>query len=113
MTETPALIEVLNIEKIEKGTLLAQCDVRIVPWKMTLIGVKIFEKGANRWVNLPSSKEVLADNTVKYTELVAFDSDFIKRKFRDQVMAAIDKHIAENPEMKSEPVITDGGDLPF
>ena len=41
------MIEVQNINAVNKGSLLATCDVHIVPWKLTFHEVKIFEKGAS------------------------------------------------------------------
>ena len=58
------MIEVENINAINKGTLLATCDVHIIPWKIRLHEVKIFEKGTNRWIGLPA-REYMNDNNEK------------------------------------------------
>jgi hypothetical protein len=106
------MIEVKNINPINKGSLLASCDVRIAPWKITLLEVKIFEKGANRWISLPS-KEVVNAQGKRYVELISFDNEAMKNRFRDQVMKSIDDYLLQNPEMKVEDVITESEDLPF
>lgn len=107
------MLEVLNIHAINKGTLLATCDVHIIPWKMTLMDVKIFEKGANRWINLPSKEFVNDLGEKKYQELIIFDSEAIKNRFRNQVMSAIDKYLTSNPDMRPEDVVKETDELPF
>ncbi|SRR6478609_7649382 len=107
------MIEVQNINAVNKGTLLATCDVHIIPWKMTLHEVKIFEKGTNRWISLPSREFINDLGEKKYTELVTFDNDGVKNRFRGQIMGAIDKYLASNPDMTPEPVVTEQDDFPF
>lgn len=108
------MLEILNINPINKGSLLATCSVHIKPWKLMLHDVKIFEKGANRWVAMPS-KEFKNENTgeIKYTELMVWDTDSVKNSFRNQVMAAVDKFMASNPELKLEDAIKATDELPF
>ena len=107
------MLEVININPIQKGSLLATCDVHIIPWKLTLCDIKIFEKGANRWIGLPS-KEIISDGGEKrYIELVHFDNDGVKNRFRSQIMGAIDKFLSDNPEMKVSDIITESDDVPF
>lgn len=107
------MIEVQNINAVNKGSLLATCDVHIVPWKLTLHDIKIFEKGANRWIGMPAKEFTTDMGEKKYTDLVTFDNDGVKNRFRNQIMGAIDKYLASNPDMVPEPVITDNEDLPF
>lgn len=106
------MIEVYNINAVEKGSLLATCDVHIKPWKMHLHEVKIFQKGANRWLGMPAREQTSDLGEKKYVELISFDSDAVKTRFRNQVMAAIDEYLQQNPEMKPEDAIRDG-DMPF
>ena len=107
------MIEVLNINPIQKGTLLATCDVHIKPWKLTLCEVKIFEKGTMRWIGLPAKEFVTDANEKKYIELVTFDNDAIKNRFKSQIMGAIDKFLEANPEMEQEDLITESVEIPF
>lgn len=107
------MLEVQNINPIGKGTLLAICDVHILPWKLTLHEVKIFEKGANRWVGMPSKEFTTDAGEKKYVDLITFDNDGVKNRFRSQIMGAIDKYLASNPDMKPEPVIKEDDELPF
>jgi hypothetical protein len=108
------MIEVKNIFPIRKGALLASCDVHILPWKLTLHEVKIFEKGANRWIGLPSRESHNdGEGAKKYIELISFDSEAVKNAFRNQIMGAIDKFLADNPNMELEDVVKMDDGLPF
>lgn len=107
------MIEIQNINAVHKGTLLAKCDVHIVPWKLTLHDVTIFEKGANRWVGMPSREYTTPEGEKKYIEMITFDSDGVKKRFRDQIMGAVDQYLQSNPDMKPEDVITSQDDIPF
>ena len=107
------MIEIENISAIQKGSLLATCDVHILPWKLTLHEVKIFEKGANRWIGLPSREYTNDMGEKKYIELVTFDNDGVKNRFRNQIMGAIDKYLAGNPDLKPEDLIKENEELPF
>ena len=107
------MLEVLNINAINKGSLLATCDVHILPWKMTLHEVKIFEKGANRWLGMPSKEYVNDMGEKKYTDLISFDNDGIKNRFRSQIMGAVDKYLLSNPDLTPEDVVKMDDDLPF
>ncbi len=107
------MLEVKNIQAINKGMLLAICDVRIVPWQFTLKEVKIFEKGASRWIGMPARDFTNDLGEKKYTELMEFDNDGVKNRFRSQIMGAIDKFLSENPDMKPEDVIKEDDGVPF
>lgn len=107
------MIVVENINPIQKGSLLAICDVHIVPWKLRLHEVKVFEKGANRWLGLPSREFVNDAGEKKYIELISFDNEAVKNRFRSQIMGAIDKFLSANPDMTPEDAIKDTDQLPF
>ncbi len=107
------MLEILNIRGINKGTLLATCDVHIIPWQMTLHEVKIFEKGTNRWIGMPAKEFTTDTGEKKYTELVTFDSDAVKIRFRAQVMGAVDKFLATNPDMTPEDLVKPDQEMPF
>lgn len=105
------MIEVRNINPVNKNSLLATCDVYIKPWKYTFIGCKIFQKGAQIWVNMPSvEKDVNGEK--KYIETGKWDSEAIHKRFKEQVMQAWDAYVAENPDLKQPDAIVDG-EVPF
>lgn len=107
------MLEVQNINAVEKGSLLATCDVHIIPWKMTLHEVKIFQKGSNRWLGMPAKEYTNDLGEKKYTELMTFDNENVKNRFRNQIMGAVDKYLSQNPDMKPEDVIKEEDELPF
>lgn len=107
------MIQVTNINPIQKGSLLAICDVYIEPWDMELCEVKIFEKGVNRWLGMPAREFVTDNGEKKYFELVKFRSEAKRNRFRSQIMGAVDKYLAENPEMTPEDVIKEDEECPF
>lgn len=106
------LIEISNINPILKNNLLATCTVHIKPWKIFFHEVTIFEKGQNRWVALPS-RAYESNGERKYVELVSFDNEGAKKRFRDQVCEAVDKFLAANPECKPEDLIKEDEPFPF
>jgi DNA-binding cell septation regulator SpoVG len=107
------MIEIKNIRAINKGSLLASCEVHIAPWQLTLHDVKIFEKGTNRWIGMPAKETTNEAGEKKYYELVTFDSEAVKIRFRTQIMGAVDKFLASNPDMKPEDLIKEDEPLPF
>ncbi len=106
------MIEIENINPINKNSLLASCDIHIKPWKIRFHEVKIFQKGANRWIALPAREWTNPEGEKKYIELISFDNEAIKNKFREQILEAIDKFLDKNPDMEVDDVIKDEA-LPF
>lgn len=107
------MINIQNINPVNKGSLLATCDVHIAPWHMTLHEVKIFEKGPNRWIGMPSKDFTNEHGEKKYTDLITFDNDGVKTRFRSEIMGAVDKYLESNPDLKPENVIKANDDFPF
>ena len=107
------MLEVQNINAVNKGSLLATCDVHIKPWQMTLHDVKIFQKGNNRWIGMPSKDFTDNSGEKKYTDLVTFDNDGVKTRFRSQIMGAVDKFLSSNPDMTPEEVVKEDMSFPF
>lgn len=106
------MLEVCNINPVMKKSLLATCSVYIKPWHIYLHEVKIFEKGAQRWIGMPS-RTYEENGETKYIELLTFDSEAVKNSFRRQIMTAIDKYLNDNPDCKPEDVIKEDDTLPF
>lgn len=107
------MIEVENIEKIDKGALLAMCDVHIKPWKLTLCEVKIFQKGQNMFLGMPSRSFTNDAGDTKYVELIKFDSDSVKKRFQSQILKAVEEYLEKNPNMEPEPIIVEDEAAPF
>jgi len=108
------MIEIKNVVGVKKGAWLASCDVHVKPWKYTFKKVKVFQKGENRWVGLPTSQYTNSTTgEVKYEETGEFDTPAILTSFRNQVMAAFDKYQEENPELKPEDAVKEDDFCPF
>jgi hypothetical protein len=112
-THRDQMIEIKNIRAIKKGSLLASCDVYIKPWHIIFKEVKIFEKGTQRWIALPSTEKLDANGIKIYKEVIEFDAESVKARFKGQIMTAVDKFLEGNPGMETEDVITNCEDLPF
>jgi hypothetical protein len=80
---------------------------------LTFVDVKIFMKGSNRWITMPSKEFTNELGEKKYIEMMRWDSEAIKNRFRTQIMEAIDAFLLENPDMKPEDVIKPDEELPF
>lgn len=107
------MIEVQNINPVNKGSLLATCDVYIKPWHLFMHEVKIFQKGNSRWLGLPAREMTTEIGEKKYVELLSFDSDAIKTRFRNQILQAINSFLESNPNLKSDEVIKEFDEVPF
>ncbi len=107
------MIEVSNIQAVNKGSLLAKCDVYIVPWDLELCEVKVFEKGANKWLGMPSREFTNQMGEKKYIELINFRKETTKTRFRSQILEAVDKFLSANPDMKMPDLIKEDEPLPF
>lgn len=105
------MIDVFNIYEINKGDMLASCSVHIRPWKMKIHKIVIWQKGENRWISLPKEKYEKNGET-KYTDLLEFDDSGASKRFRDQIMQAVDEYIERKGDLSPEDVIKDE-ELPF
>jgi cation diffusion facilitator CzcD-associated flavoprotein CzcO len=91
---------------------LAICDVHIKPWQMTLKEVTIFQKGMQRWIGMPS-RMYEKDGERKYKELIEFDNEPAKKRFRDQVMKFVEAYLEKNPNLEPESLVKIDEDMPF
>ncbi len=106
------MIQVSNVRPINKGDLLATCSVHIVPWKLKINKVAVFQRGVNRWVAMPRDKYE-SNGETKYDDIMEWDDDSTKRRFRDQVTASIDEYIKKNGDMVAEDVVKQEDQFPF
>lgn len=107
------MIEIQNVERVNKGSLLAKCDVLIVPWNQILCDVKIFEKGPQRWIKMPCKEYTDSMGEKKYKELVRFKTPEISNKFRDAVVEAINNYLENNPEIEPAALFKEDDNIPF
>lgn len=106
------MIEIFNINPIYKGDLLASCSVEIKPWKLKIHGIVVFQKGSQRWISLPREKYEVNGET-KYKDLMEFTDQGAAKRFRDQIMEAVDAYVAKNGDLMPEDVIKENDPFPF
>lgn len=106
------MIKVFNVYPVHKGDLLASCSVHIEPWKLKIHKVMVFQKGLNRWVSMPREKYE-SNGETKYSDLLEFDDAAATKRFRDQIIAAIDEYIQKNGDLTPEDIIKANDPFPF
>lgn len=106
------MIEIISVNPINKGDILATVSVAIKPWKLKIHEVMVIQKGANRWVNLPSRKYE-SNGETKYAKQLEFDDAAVEKRFRDQIMAAVDEYIMRNGDLVPEDVVKEDEPFPF
>ncbi len=106
------MIDIVSVHPINKGDLLATVSVAIRPWKMKIHEVIVMQKGANRWVSLPSRKYE-SNGETKYQKLLEFDDSAVEKRFRDQIMQAVDDYIEKNGDLQPEDVVKADEPFPF
>ncbi len=94
--------EILNFRAIEKGSLRGFFSVQL-PSGMVLHDCTLHIKDGARWVGLPSKRFQKKDGTVAYEPLIQFTSRKIADRFRDLVVAALDREGYGQPQ---EPAAT-------
>lgn len=106
------MINVISVNPINKGDLLASVSVHIKPWKLTIHEIIVMQKGQNRWVNLPQRKYE-SNGETKYAKLLEFDDSGTEKRFRDQIVAAVEEYITRNGDLQPEDVIKEEEPFPF
>lgn len=107
------MLEISKVQMINKGHLLAKCDVRIPAWKFTIHNVSIFEKNGSRWVSMPS-QQYEKDGQKKFFPHCRFDDMDILEKFQSEVKKLFETWILTNPQNEqAEPKTQKQDDLPF
>lgn len=88
---------ITNIQQKDKGALKIICDVGVPAWGLTFREVKLFEKGDNNWLSMPTRNWEEADG-MKYKNLVIWDDIEDLQKFNVAVRDAVDKKLLEDPQ---------------
>lgn len=107
------MLEISKVQMINKGHLVAKCDVRIPTWKFTIHGVTIFEKNGSRWVSMPS-QQYEKDGQKKFFPHCRFDDMDILEKFQAEVKKLFEAWLSTNAQIpKVEEKIYKQDELPF
>ena len=72
----------------------------------------VMQKGVNRWCNLPQRK-FEKDGETKYMKLLEFDDAAAEKRFRDQIMQAVDEYTNKRGDLLPEDVIKEDEPFPF
>jgi hypothetical protein len=70
---------------ISRGSLIGSFDVEL-PSGLIIHDCKLFEKGASRWIGLPSREYIKNDGTKSYFPILEFRDRETSDRFRDAVM---------------------------
>ncbi len=66
-----------------------------LPSGMVIHNLTLHEKGEARWIGLPSREWSNDAGEKQYAKLIEFTDRHIANRFRDQVLDALDVHLAE------------------
>jgi hypothetical protein len=66
-----------------------------LPSGLVLSSLMLHEKGDSRWIGLPAREWTNDQGTKQYAKLVDFRDRATADLFRDKVLAALDKYLAE------------------
>ena len=99
-------IKISNVSMKNKGALILQCDIELVPWGLSLREVRYFEKGQNYWIGMPCRSWKGDDDQWCFKELIQFTDTDTKERFRksicDKIREAIENGVDETPAMDEE-----------
>ena len=86
-------IECLSRRMINRGALLAVCDIRINGWHLLLRDCKWFRKDNRSWIGLPSTSYKGHDGVTRYTNVVAFVSKEAHLRFQAAALEAVEQFV--------------------
>ena len=102
-------MEILKFSKMDKGTLKGYFNLCVTRWNNFIINdMRLFEKGNQRWVNLPS-RQYEENGEKKYFPINSFKDQKDYEEFKAEVLKALDSRDAIAPSARS-PI---EGKIPF
>ena len=91
---------VKNLRKHSQGSLIAFFDLVVPKWGNFYIkGVKLFQKGSQKWISLPSNC-VEKDGEKVYYPINGFEDKEILKKFELLVLDAVNPLMAEDSQQE-------------
>jgi hypothetical protein len=96
------MIEILKLDLINKGSLIARFTIKLHKWAGLVIrDLTFFDSGGNKWINFPS-KEYESEGKKKYFQYIAYENQDLDKKFKEsilkEVLAYLDKMKATMPQ---------------
>jgi hypothetical protein len=87
------MIEILKLEMINKGSLIARFNVKMHKWGGFVIrDCTLFDSAGKTWVTFPS-KQYEADGKKKYFPYVAFENHETDKKFREVILKEVNDYL--------------------
>lgn len=90
-------MKILNYQTLDKGTLKASFDVNIPGWSMTIYGCKLFIKGNQKWIALPTKGVKNATGSFDYVPIIEFEKEVMNR-FKNAVLKELEKEANTSQE---------------
>ena len=88
-------IQISNWRPRTKNTLRGFFSVTL-PSGMILHDLMLCEKGDSRWINLPTREYKDTQGQRSFANIIEFADEELYNRFRNAVMAALDRYFAEN-----------------
>jgi hypothetical protein len=82
-------IRVTRVHPINKGALVAFCDIHIEAWGLAIYDCKHFKTNKAEWIGLPSSAFTNRDGKTLYKTLVEFTDKEAAERFQRAALAAV------------------------
>lgn len=104
-----------RFKSLKKGCLLGFGSLYIEKWGIEIHNCSLNEKGANRWVSLPS-QVYEKDGEKKYSPYITFQNKDHYKKFQELILEAFNKKLLEEETKQPLPEkmsISDSEDIPF
>lgn len=94
------MIECIRFRPINKGCLVGFADILVTSWKFEILGVTLYKKDNQTWINLPS-KEFNNEKGVKaYAPIVRFQEKSHYDEFCKHAKHAIEEWLSQNDASK-------------
>lgn len=87
------MIEILKFEMINKGSLIARFNVKMLKWGGLIIkDCSFFESGDKKWINLPS-RQYEVDGKKKYASYLCYEDRSMDDAFKAAIMKAVQEYM--------------------
>ena len=85
---------ILEWRPYEKNTLRGFFSVRLASG-LILHSLMLHERNERRWIGYPSREWTNPEGEKQYTPIVEFEDPGTANRFRDEMLAALDRHFAQ------------------
>lgn len=108
------MIEIQKFELINKGTLIARFNCKMLKWGGLIIrDCTLFESGASKWCNFPS-KQYEVEGKKKFFAYLAYEDRVLDDKFKEMILKAASEYMDKNCKpMESKRQDDYEGPVPF